>query len=142
MQRWVSIRQVTPPRKAAILPSSDPSRPGASNRPRCVYALRDQVDIWALSDLCTPWCVHVVATLRIADHIAAVDRRPNSSSRNGMRHFWILERIPVGILAAYAPPEHLNRRRVDRDDEELSQVAGRRFQRPNAVPGMGRPLEK
>jgi hypothetical protein len=30
-----------------------------------------QVDIWALSDLCTPWCVHVVATLRIADHIAA-----------------------------------------------------------------------
>lgn len=31
----------------------------------------DKVDIWALSDLCTPWCVHVVATLRIADHIAA-----------------------------------------------------------------------
>jgi hypothetical protein len=28
-------------------------------------------DLWALSDLCTPWCVHVVATLRIADHIAA-----------------------------------------------------------------------
>ena len=32
----------------------------------------DQVaDLGALSDLCTPWCVHVVATLRIADHIAA-----------------------------------------------------------------------
>ena len=29
------------------------------------------MDIWALSDLCTPWCVHVVATLRIADHVAA-----------------------------------------------------------------------
>jgi len=29
------------------------------------------MDIWALSDLCTPWCVHVAATLRIADHIAA-----------------------------------------------------------------------
>jgi len=29
------------------------------------------VDIWALSDLETPWCIHVVATLRIADHIAA-----------------------------------------------------------------------
>lgn len=27
-------------------------------------------DLTALSDLCTPWCVHVVATLRIADHIA------------------------------------------------------------------------
>jgi 2,7-dihydroxy-5-methyl-1-naphthoate 7-O-methyltransferase len=31
----------------------------------------DQPDIWALSDLCTPWCIHVVSTLRIADRIAA-----------------------------------------------------------------------
>lgn len=29
------------------------------------------VGLESLSDLCTPWCVHVVATLRIADHIAA-----------------------------------------------------------------------
>jgi len=29
------------------------------------------MDLWALSDLCTPWCLHVVATLRVADHIAA-----------------------------------------------------------------------
>lgn len=29
------------------------------------------VNLSALSDLCTPWCVHVVATLRIAEHIAA-----------------------------------------------------------------------
>ncbi len=28
------------------------------------------MDLWTLSDLCTPWCIHVVATLRIADHIA------------------------------------------------------------------------
>jgi hypothetical protein len=28
-------------------------------------------DLHALSDLATPWCVHVVATLRVADHIAA-----------------------------------------------------------------------
>jgi hypothetical protein len=28
------------------------------------------VDIWALSDLCTPWSVHVVVTLRIAEHLA------------------------------------------------------------------------
>jgi len=27
------------------------------------------VDLWALSDLCTPWCVHVVATLRVAEQI-------------------------------------------------------------------------
>ena len=29
------------------------------------------MDLWKLSDLSIPWCVHVVATLRIADHIAA-----------------------------------------------------------------------
>ena len=29
------------------------------------------MDIWSLSDLCTPWCVHVVVTLRVANHIAA-----------------------------------------------------------------------
>ena len=29
------------------------------------------LNIWELSDLCTPWCVHVVATLRIAEHIQA-----------------------------------------------------------------------
>jgi SAM-dependent methyltransferase len=29
------------------------------------------MDLWALTDLCTPWCIHVVATLRIADRIDA-----------------------------------------------------------------------
>ncbi len=29
------------------------------------------MDLWTLTDLCTPWCVHVAATLRIADHIEA-----------------------------------------------------------------------
>jgi len=29
------------------------------------------MDLWSLSDLCTPWCVYVVATLRVANHIAA-----------------------------------------------------------------------
>ena len=28
-------------------------------------------NLWELSDLCTPWCVHVVATLRIAEHLEA-----------------------------------------------------------------------
>lgn len=32
---------------------------------------RDAANLWQLSDLCTPWCIHVAATLRIADHIAA-----------------------------------------------------------------------
>ncbi|MBZ5626917.1 MAG: hydroxyneurosporene methyltransferase [Acidobacteriia bacterium] len=31
------------------------------------------MDLWELTDLSTPWCVHVVATLRIADHILAGD---------------------------------------------------------------------
>lgn len=29
------------------------------------------IDLETLTDLCTPWCIHVVATLRIADHLAA-----------------------------------------------------------------------
>jgi len=32
---------------------------------------QEGVNLRALSDLCTPWCVRVAATLRIADHIAA-----------------------------------------------------------------------
>src|SRR5437899_12574354 len=31
----------------------------------------DEMNLWDLSDLSTPWCVHVVATLRIANHIEA-----------------------------------------------------------------------
>ncbi len=31
----------------------------------------DQMDLWTLSDLATPWCIHVVATLRVAQHIEA-----------------------------------------------------------------------
>ena len=31
----------------------------------------ESANLSALSDLCTPWCIHVVATLRIADHVAA-----------------------------------------------------------------------
>jgi SAM-dependent methyltransferase len=29
------------------------------------------VDLWSLADLCTPWCLHVAATLRIAERIDA-----------------------------------------------------------------------
>lgn len=42
------------------------------------------VDVWMLSDLCTPWCVHVVATLRIAEHLDAgvtrIDELANASA--------------------------------------------------------------
>jgi hypothetical protein len=33
--------------------------------------MQEGANIASLSDLCTPLCVHVVATLRIAEHIAA-----------------------------------------------------------------------
>jgi 2,7-dihydroxy-5-methyl-1-naphthoate 7-O-methyltransferase len=29
------------------------------------------MDLWTLSDLCTPWCIHVAATLHVADYILA-----------------------------------------------------------------------
>jgi 2,7-dihydroxy-5-methyl-1-naphthoate 7-O-methyltransferase len=29
------------------------------------------VDLWTLSDLCTPWCIRVVATLHVAEHIVS-----------------------------------------------------------------------
>ncbi len=32
---------------------------------------KEGADLGTLSDLCTPWLIHVMATLRIADHIAA-----------------------------------------------------------------------
>src|SRR5438552_3624303 len=43
-------------------------RPGAGVT---IMAEREVADIGALSDLCTPWCLHVVVTLRIAEQIAA-----------------------------------------------------------------------
>jgi hypothetical protein len=34
-------------------------------------AEEDGVDLFGLLDLATPWCLHVAATLRIAEHVAA-----------------------------------------------------------------------
>ena len=42
-----------------------------------------KVDLWSLSDLRTPWCIFVVATLRIADHIAAGKERNQCPRRGG-----------------------------------------------------------
>lgn len=45
---------------------------------------REGVNLGALSDLCTPWCIRVVATLRIADHIAtAIDQVDNLAAAAG-----------------------------------------------------------
>src|SRR5215472_2451492 len=32
---------------------------------------RESVSLETLTDLCTPWCLHVAVTLQIAEHIAA-----------------------------------------------------------------------
>jgi SAM-dependent methyltransferase len=52
-----------------------------------------EVDIWALSDLCTPWCVHVVATLRIAEHIAAGTTRIEDLAAASGAHSDSLHRV-------------------------------------------------
>jgi 2,7-dihydroxy-5-methyl-1-naphthoate 7-O-methyltransferase len=38
-------------------------------------------NIWELSDLCTPWCVHVAVTLGIAEHLAAGRTRIDDLAR-------------------------------------------------------------
>lgn len=66
------------------------------------------MDWWALSDLATPWCIHVVVTLRIAEHLAAgiggidelaaaASAHPESLARV-LRHL-----IAKGIFAEPAP---------------------------------------
>jgi SAM-dependent methyltransferase len=45
---------------------------------------QEGANLGALSDLCTPWCVHVAATLRIADHMAAgIDHIDNLAAAAG-----------------------------------------------------------
>src|SRR5512133_2818568 len=39
------------------------------------------VNLWDLSDLCTPWCVHVAATLHAANHIDAGIERIDDLAR-------------------------------------------------------------
>jgi SAM-dependent methyltransferase len=50
-------------------------------------------DLWDLADLCTPWCVHVVATLRIADHIASGQTRIEELAAAAGAHADSLERV-------------------------------------------------
>jgi SAM-dependent methyltransferase len=54
---------------------------------------RPEADIWALIDLATPWCVHVVATLRIADHIAAGITQIDDLAAASGCHSGSLERV-------------------------------------------------
>src|SRR5437870_9465944 len=65
-------------------------------------------DLWALSDLSTPWCVHVVATLRIADHIAAgitqIDDLAAASECNAdALHRVLMHLVGKGVFEEPAP---------------------------------------
>ena len=46
-----------------------------------------------MTDLCTPWCVHVVATLRVANHIAAGDTDVRQLAAASGAHAESLERV-------------------------------------------------
>jgi SAM-dependent methyltransferase len=68
------------------------------------------VDLWALSDLCTPWCIHVVVTLRVADHLAAGITRIDDLATAACAHCDSLARvlrhlIGKGLFAEPAPGE-------------------------------------
>lgn len=68
-------------------------------------------DISVLSDLCTPWCVHVVATLRIADHIAAginqVDDLAVASGSNAdSLHRVLRHLVSKGVFEESAPGQY------------------------------------
>ena len=52
-----------------------------------------QVDLWALSDLCTPWCIHVVVTLRVADHLASGITRIDDLATAACAHSDSLARV-------------------------------------------------
>ncbi|MEI9972222.1 MAG: methyltransferase [Ignavibacteriota bacterium] len=51
------------------------------------------MDFWALSDLCTPWCIHVVVTLRVADHLAAGITRIDDLATAACAHSESLARV-------------------------------------------------
>src|SRR5690349_20663986 len=48
---------------------------------------------WELADLCTPWCVHVAGTLRIAEHLSAGPMEIEELARNAGAHPGSLARV-------------------------------------------------
>lgn len=71
-------------------------------------AERAKVDLWALCDHRTPWCLHVVATLRIAEHVAAgitsIDRLAAAASCDaGALHCVLRTLAAQGVFEEPAP---------------------------------------
>ena len=66
------------------------------------------VDLWALSDLATPWCLRVVATLRIADRIAGGTCKIEDLAQESGAHADSLQRVlrqlvSKGVFEELAP---------------------------------------
>jgi len=55
--------------------------------------MSDGVDLEALADLCTPWCLHAVATLRIAQHMSAGLSRADELASAAGCDAWALARV-------------------------------------------------
>jgi 2,7-dihydroxy-5-methyl-1-naphthoate 7-O-methyltransferase len=90
-----------------------------------------------LLDLCTPWCVHVVATLRIADHIAAGienidDLAVAAGCNTGVLHSVLGHLVGKGVFNEIAPGQFaLNETAQElldpplRDSLDLEGIGGR-----------------
>jgi SAM-dependent methyltransferase len=64
-------------------------------------------NIWDLGDLCTPWCVHVAATLRIAHHIDAGITRIDALAEASGADADFLHRILRHLVAKGLFEEHV-----------------------------------
>jgi SAM-dependent methyltransferase len=50
-------------------------------------------ELWSMADLCTPWCIHVVATLRVAEQIKAGKGDISEIARAVGCDAWVLHRV-------------------------------------------------
>jgi len=56
-------------------------------------------DLWTLSDLSTPWCVHVVATLRVATNLTWTAQA--IPARMGTPSLLVTRSVPPGGVAVW-----------------------------------------
>jgi 2,7-dihydroxy-5-methyl-1-naphthoate 7-O-methyltransferase len=59
----------------------------------------NDVDLWTLGDLSTPWCLHVVATLHVAEHVAAGTTRIDDLAAAAGAHAESLWRVLRHLVA-------------------------------------------
>lgn len=85
----------THPGSSGVLPGVLPQQEGLRlvDRGSWVNQPISKVDLWAFSDLCTPWCIHVVVTLRIAEHLVAGVTQIDDLATAACAHSESLERV-------------------------------------------------